>query len=421
MLAVLLLLLASSSTDATQFQARVQDGMAALDSNDLAKAEASLEKATQLAPKEPGPWLLLAQTYARQKKQTSAIAAAQKAEALGARDPKILQGLANFYVSHVPDYPKAAALGAKYAELSPQDVTAWRRLAAFCLSTGQIDQAIAAAKRGLPKDNSAELHGILGQAYEQRRDWPNAVAELKTALALNRFDDNAHFRLAQAYLLQQDFPSAITVLQNARKTFDKSPQIELALGVAYYGMRKFRETVDQFLKTIDLAPDIPQPYIFLGRIMDHAGDKMPELTKRFIEFQDRNPDSYLGYLLHAKGIIAQLPSAGSPPQAQTALDLLQKSLSLKEDVAETQYQLGILLDRNGKYQDAATHLERAIQLNPNSSAAHYRLARVYERLGRKDEAEQQRALHEKLSEAENAAGPESMTMEAARPAAPAKP
>jgi tetratricopeptide (TPR) repeat protein len=421
MLAAVLLLLASSSASPNQFQARLQEAAAALDANDLGTAQANLEKATQLAPKHAGAWLLLAQTYARQKKQTSALAAAQKAERFAAADAKILQGLANFYATLVPDYPKAAALGARYAELSPADRTAWRRLAAFCLSTNQPDKSIEAAKRALAMDDSAEAHSILGQAYEQRKDWPNAVAELKTALAMSRFDENAHFRLAQAYLLQQDFPSAIKVLESARATFDKSPQIELALGVAYYGMRRFGDTITQFLKTIDLAPDIPQPYLFLGRIMEHAQDRMPELTQRFAEFQARNPNSSIGYLLHAKGIIAQLPSSGFPAEAQRAYDLLQKSISLKEDDAEAHLQLGILLERKREYDQARKHLERAVQLNPNGSAAHYRLARVYERLGRKEDAEQQRALHEKLSEAENAAGPEGFNIPAPRPSSPAQP
>src|SRR5574341_360678 len=62
-------------------------------------------------------------------------------------------------------------------------------------------------------------------------------------------------------------------------------------------------------------------------------------------------------------------------------------------------------------------LERSIELNAKDPAPHYRLARVYYRLGRKEEAAQQRRLHEKLSEEqENARGGRGMAVE--RPRSP---
>jgi tetratricopeptide (TPR) repeat protein len=399
---VLLFLLWAVPAAPAQSNARIQEGVAALERNDLVAAQAAFEKATRLAPKDAGAWLLLAQTYARRKNLAPAIAAARKAEALGLADPRILQGLANFYSTSSPNLPKAAELGARYAERAPEDKTAWRRLAAFCLEAGLTDQAVAAGTRGLSVDDGAELRSILGNAYARRGDWSNAAGQMTEALKLNPYNEDAHFQLAQLYLRQQDFPAAAGVLQNARKIFDRSAQIELALGVAYYGQRKFAEAVDQFLRTIQLAPDVPQPYVFLGRILDHANERLPEVAARFTEFEARNPGSYLGYLLHAKAIVAQLPAAGFPAEAQSAFDLVQKSLAKKEDEAESHYLAGVLLDRKREFAQAALQLERSMQLNAKDSAVHYRLARVYDRLGRKEEAERQRAIHEQLSEAEKA-------------------
>ena len=131
-----LLLFLASATASAQYEARVREGTAALDKNNLAQARASFEDATRIAPAQPGGWLLLAETYARDKDRQKALAAAQKAEQLGADDPRILQGLANFYATQVQDFPKAASLGARYAEKNPSDATAWQRLASFCLQTG---------------------------------------------------------------------------------------------------------------------------------------------------------------------------------------------------------------------------------------------------------------------------------------------
>jgi tetratricopeptide (TPR) repeat protein len=399
---VLVILLAAFADPSPQFEARVRAGLAALDRNEFGKAQAEFEQATRLSPRQGGAWLLLAQTYAKQHKPDLAIAAARKAELFGAADSQILQGLANFYATLVPDLHKAAEIGAKYAERNPSDRTAWRRLAEFCLRTGQPDAAIAAGKRGAAIDDSAELHSLMGSAYAERKQWQPAAEEFRIALKRNPFDEQMHFQLAQLYLKQQDFNSAVAVLTDARKTFDKSPQIELALGVAYYGLRKFPLAVDQFLRTIRLDPEVPQPYSFLGRMMDHLSDRMPEATARFADFQDRHPDSYLGYLLHAEALVAQLPPSGFPAEAETAFQLLEKSIALNDRTPESHYYLGLLLERKREFAKAAEQFEKSVDLNPKDSTAHFRLARVYDRLGRKEEASRERALHEKLSEEEKA-------------------
>lgn len=342
--------------------------------------------------------MLLAQTLAKQKNAKAALDAAQKAEKLGGENTRILQGLANFYATLSPDLPKAAELGIKYAERSPNDATAWRRLTAFCLSSGQPERAVEAGTRGVAVDDTPEMHTLLGKAYVERKDWAKAAAEMKTALKQSPYLEDSHFQLAQVYLVQQDWASAIDVLQNARKTFDKSAQIELALGVAYYGQRKFPDAVSQFFKTMALAPDVPQSYVFIGRMMDHVSDRLPEVTERFAQFQARNPKSYLGYLLYAKALGAQLPASGNPPEAEKVYQLLQKSLELNDKDAETHYLIGLMLERRRDFEQAAKQLERSIELNPNDSAVHFRLARVYDRLGRKEDAARERAIHEKQSE-----------------------
>jgi len=420
MLAALLLLLAVCAGAFAQPTDRVQAGIAAFNKGDLAGAQENLEEATRLAPDDANAWLLLAQIYAKRKNQAAAREAAGKAETLGAANPVILQGLANLYSSLIPDPVKAAAMGARYAERAPDDTTAWRRLTAFCLSTGQPERAIEAGTMGLKVDHSAALHGLLGRAYVERKQWPQAGAEFAEAVKLDPYDEDLHFRLAQVYLLQQDWVTAVTVLENARKYFDKSAQIELAFGVAYYGEREFPKAVAEFLRTIQLAPEVVQPYVFLGRILEHAGDRLPEVTARFAEYQARNPKEPLGYVLHAKGIIAQLPPGGKPPEAQTALDLLQQALALKEDDAEAHYLAGILLERQGEFAKAATHLERSIALNGSDPAPHFRLARVYARLGRKEDSERERELHEKLSNDVNAPDSRGTVSGPPRSPAPAK-
>jgi tetratricopeptide (TPR) repeat protein len=372
---------------------------AALVSGDLAAAQASLEALTAKDPGNARAWMLLAQTYARRKNGAAALAAASKSEKLGARDPDVLHGLAFLFTDLQPDLKRAADLEARYAELQPADKTAWRRVAAMCLEAGQYDRAIAAGTRGLAVDDSQELHTVLGQAYQGRQDWEHAAEHLAAAVKLAPYDENAHFLLIQMYLDRQDFAAAGQAIANARKVFARSPQIELAAGVCAYGMRHFPEAVDQFLKTIAIAPDVPQPYQFLAKMLDQADERLPEVVERFRQYQARHPGDAGACLLYAEALVAGLAPGGFPPEAEQAIELLERARSLDANRAEIHYQLGCLLERKRDYAAAAAELERSVALDRRQPGAHFQLARVYERLGRKQDAARERDEHQRLTEA----------------------
>lgn len=77
---------------------------------------------------------------------------------------------------------------------------------------------------------------------------------------------------------------AVRVLEAAKKVFDNSAQLELTLGIACYGQRGFSEAVDSFLRAATLAPDVEQPYVFLGRILNQAEARLAEVTQKIAAF-----------------------------------------------------------------------------------------------------------------------------------------
>jgi Flp pilus assembly protein TadD len=94
------------------------------------------------------------------------------------------------------------------------------------------------------------------------------------------------------------------------------------------------------------------------------------------------------------------PSGELAAQAER---LLSDSISLNPNFWESEFELGILLEGKKDFPAAARHLKRAIQLSPKTPAPHYRLARVYDRLGNAEAAQAERAQHEKLTAEERAA------------------
>jgi tetratricopeptide (TPR) repeat protein len=386
----------------TNFEAHFRLGLLALDSHDLPPATATLRRASQLQPSHPQVWLALAQAYQKSNQTKLSAEAAARAEALAPGDPVILHGLAMIH-SEGGRWAKAATLEARYASKTPEDRGAVVRAVTWHLQAGQPKPAIQLATRALAKEKRAELHNLLGKAYEADGQFDKTIIELQEAIKLSPRQESYYFDLAYVLLLHQNFDVAIQILEASKEIFDKSAQLELALGIANYGQRKFAEAVDAFLRTIELEPKFEQPYVFLARILNHAEGRLDEVTARFARFAQANPKNYLGHFLHAKGLIAEMGPSPSGELATQAEQLLKKSISLNPNFWESNFELGVLLEGKKDFAAAARHLERAVQLSPRAPAPHYRLARVYDRLGKADAAQAERVLHEKLTAEERTA------------------
>jgi len=308
-------------------------GLTALDRGDLTAAQTNLEAASKSAPRDGRVWVALSQTYWRLHKEAAAEAAAGKAAALAPEDPAVLQGLAIYY-AETNQTLKAARAESKYSTKIPQN--------------------------GGARERAAELY----------------------------------FAAARPLLEQHKFAEAGVILRESVERLPESAQLQLALGVCDYGLRRFEEAADAFLRTIEIAPETEQPYAFLGRILDQIPSRLPQVTERFAQYEAAHSASAEAYLLHAKALDAQ---ALSP---ETAMRLLEKSIAINGGDPAAHFEMGTVLDRLQRYAEAAAEFTRAAELAPSDAAAHYRLARDYDRIGKHEAAQAEREKHERLIKAQ---------------------
>jgi tetratricopeptide (TPR) repeat protein len=233
------------------------------------------------------------------------------------------------------------------------------------------------------------LHDLLGKAYDADGQPTQALAEFKAAIERSPYDEMFYFDLAQLQLKQQNFTAALETLEAGRKYFDKSAQLELAAGVAYYGLRRFPEAIEAFLRTIRLNPSVEQPYVFLGKMLDQAEDRLPRILEAFSTFAQKAPDNYLSSFLYGKALAAD--------HQQQAAAMFRISIERNNSFWESHFELARLLEREGRFEEAASELRRSIELNPKDPTPHYRLSQIYGRLGKTAEARAERELHAKLS------------------------
>jgi tetratricopeptide (TPR) repeat protein len=163
------------------------------------------------------------------------------------------------------------------------------------------------------------------------------------------------------------------------------------LGVARYGQRRFEDAITAFLKVIAIDPQVDQPYVFLGKMLDQAGTHLPEITLAYEKWLAANPRNAMALMLLAKVRLA------SDSKDATAEGLLRKSILLDGKNWEAHYELGVLLEGKRDWAGAAASLKRSAELDGKQAMPHYHLARVYNRLGEGEKAKAERELHEKLT------------------------
>jgi tetratricopeptide (TPR) repeat protein len=272
---------------------------------------------------------------------------------------------------------------------SPRDGRIWVALSqTYWRQHRNTDAEDAAAKAAsLAPDDAVVLQALT--IYYTETDQLLKAARVTVKYAAPKAAD-FYFAAAKPLLDQQKFADAVTILQESVTRVPRNAQLELALGVACYGLRRFDDAAEAFLRTIDVAPETEQPYTFLGKILDQIPNQLPRVTEKFAAYQAAHPANAQAYLLHAKALDAQ------SREPETALHLIEKSISLDARDATAHFEMGAVLDRLNRFPEAVAAFERAAQLAPNDAPTHYRLARDYDRIGKHEAAQSEREKHAKL-------------------------
>lgn len=306
----------------------LQRGLVALKEGQLAEARAAFEQASQQDPKNAFVWASLAETYFRLKDPEKASQAAKTAEQDSGGNPLVAHALAMYY-SEAGNRVDAARLEEQYR----------------------------------------------GATWEKAKTDPQAA-----------------FKYVQILLEREEFTRAADVTSSTLQAHPADAQLVLALGVARYGQRRFDDAVVAFLKVIQLDRTIEQPYMFLGKMLDQAGNHLAEIIQDYEAWTSADPNNPTARLLLAKALLTQ------DSHNSRAEGLLRQSIALDANEWESHYELGVMLADKHDYQAAATELSRSIELDPRKPLPHYHLARVYDRLGQPDRAAAERAIHQQLTQ-----------------------
>ncbi len=354
---VVVLLLLSLTTSLTFAQGDPRAQALALEQQGRnAEAEQAWKSIAEANPQNAEPYAHLGLLEARQENYAAAIENYRKALKLAPamQGLEINLGLAYFKAEQFPDAIKVFS-----AEIrrQPADSPAAQRLTILLgmahYGMGDYFVAIPYLQRAA-KDDPQSLPMLLTLAHSclWSKQYDCVMAVYKEILALNADSAEADMLAGEALDEKGDDAGAIEQFRAATKANPKEPNAHFGLGYLLWKEQHFDEAAREFQAELDNDPADQRSRAYLG-------DSLVELNEY--------------------------------GQAQPELETVAKDASATT-MAMVHRDLGVVYAEAGRKEDAANELLQAIVLDPKDVSPHWRLGKLYQSMGMKDEAKQEFAI-----------------------------
>jgi tetratricopeptide (TPR) repeat protein len=261
---------------------------------------------------------------------------------------------------------------------------------------GDATQAREHVRRLLERRPSADLHRLEGELDEKLGDPLSAVHEFQEAVSENPSEDN-YFAWGSELLYHRAIWQANEVFDEGARLYPRSARMLTARGAALFAGARYDEAALDLCKASDLNPQSAEPYLFMGKIEIAAPDPLPCVVAKLARFEKLQPENALANYYYAMALWKQQGLASYPQRMEKVKAMLTRAVSLDPQCAEGYLQLGNLSASQRRWEQAIGLYLKAIQDNPDSSEAHYRLGVAYERTGDVAKAKEQFQLHDAIA------------------------
>ena len=226
----------------------------------------------------------------------------------------------------------------------------------------------------------------------------------------------SHYKLALEFAQLSLFKNALEEFDLAIKFNPENPKIYRKKGILLFGMKKYAEAKNSFLKTIQLNPKDVQAHINLGMVHYTSGNKdnalknwehavginhddndskalnnigniykaennLPKAIEYFLKAITYEPinSTYLNNLGDSYRLTGDL---------RKAKETLLKSLEVDTNGMLTHFNLGILYQTEENFQKAIDSFQKSLNINPSYTEAYYQLANTHLKTNDKELARQ---------------------------------
>jgi tetratricopeptide (TPR) repeat protein len=245
----------------------------------------------------------------------------------------------------------------------------------------------------VPKSvRTARLYTLMGHILFLDGQYLNSAIAWKKAEAIAALDDQTRFSLAMAYLRLNRRDWGRDELQRLSRGDPQNPLYLYWLARLDYDAQVYATAISRLQRVIELDPSMMRAYNSLGLCYDSLG-RFEEAIQSFTRAIELNRKQEHPSAWPSLNLVVSLISLNRLDEAEVRL---HEALSYNPKFPQAHYQLGRVLEKEGKLVEAIAPLQRAIELDPSYPEPHYTLGRIYQRQGKREEAQEQMEKFKKL-------------------------
>jgi tetratricopeptide (TPR) repeat protein len=368
------------SKDPAIYHAIAKD-YAMLGKNDLAISMG--REATRLSPENMTYRRTLAEIFLNALELDSAIVTF---EGIVRHDPSNREAWSTLaHIQQMRDPAKAQKLYEQIIERFGPDGDAYYQLAQIYTASKRINDAIKALHGLLSIDpGNNEIKKGLADLYLRNESIDTALTIYNDLIDFDSLNVEVRGSIAQAYLMKHNYDKAAEQFEiiMGKDSITADEQIRFGQVFVLFIERDSAVApvaIKMFERIRDKHPDDWRPYWMLGAIYNIMRDDSLAVVNftKVIDLAKWNPDGWVGvasfYYDHEK--------------FKEAIDLLQEAEKFVTEEYRIYFILGISYQRIQKPVEAATALEKALQLNSKSLDATSALGLVYNELQRYEDSD----------------------------------
>ena len=230
--------------------------------------------------------------------------------------------------------------------------------------------------------DSAGLLAALGEVSFRNGSYLNTAIAYKRSDALTPLNEANRFTLAMAYVVLGRSDWARPELSKLATATPERALYHYWLGRLDYDDQRYSEALARFRRAIALDPGFARSHDRIGLCHEALGqfDEAVTAHKRAVELNrnENPPSAWLPMNLGA--LLLRMD------RVEEAESYLFEAIEYDASLSLAHYQVGKALSMRGQLREAVLHLERAAQLDPKDPQPHYALGRIHLQLGDRSKA-----------------------------------
>ncbi len=256
---------------------------------------------------------------------------------------------------------------------NPKDIAANFGLAQALQFQGRLIESINIYLRILEIDDRTPfIHGSLGFALLQNRDWDRAKREFEIAISQNSGDAMIFYGLGEVLSAQNLSELAIVKYKQSIRLNPRFPQVYVALGHIFFQQNELSQASEYYQQAITLNPHEAWNYRHLGIVLDKQ--KSLDLAIEKINYAISLNQNEGAFYNDIANIYIQ------KREIFIAIQYYQSAIFLQPTNSMLYYNLGLAIEQSGDLFAAVPELRMAVRLNRSEKLFVNNFVRILYRL-----------------------------------------